>query len=98
MESKNLGGAVRITWTFTDADGAQADPSAIFAVVKAPHLAAESYEYGSDPELVKDGTGIYHLDLTLSACGVWAARAYGTGALVAGSADTLINVRETRTD
>ena len=65
---------------------------------KAPHTAAVSYEYGSDPELVKDGTGIYHLDLTFSACGVWAARCYGTGALVAGSADTLINVKETRTD
>lgn len=98
MEVFNLGQKVRVSAEFTDADGAQADPTAIFAVVKAPDVAAVTYEYNVDAELVKDDTGDYHLDLSLSSAGVWAVRWYSTGTIQAGSSDTLINVRETATD
>ena len=98
MEVYNLGQKVRITAVFTDEDGEAGDPSAVYAVVKEPGEAAVTYTYGTDAEVVKDSVGNYHLDQALDRPGIWAARWYSTGNVQAGSADTLIRVRETVTD
>ncbi len=98
MEIHNLGQKIRVSATFTDAGGEAADPTAVFVVVKAPDADAVSYQYGVDSEVVKDDTGDYHIDQALSSSGVWAVRWYSTGTVQAGSADTLINVRETACD
>ena len=94
----NLGQKVRISAVFTGEDGEAADPSAVYAVVKEPGEAAATYTYGTDPEVVKDSVGNYHVDQALETAGIWAVRWYSMGNVQAGSADTLIRVRETVTD
>jgi hypothetical protein len=94
----NLGQKVRIAAVFSDEDGVEADPSAVYAVVKEPGEAAVTYTYGTDAELVRDSVGNYHLDQGLETAGIWAVRWHSTGNVQAGSADTLIRVRETVCD
>ena len=48
--------------------------------------------------MVKDDTGEYHVDLSLTVAGIWAVRGYSTGSVQAATADTLIRVRETVCD
>jgi hypothetical protein len=94
----NLGQKIRISAEFTDADGAAADPTAVYVVIKAPDSDGVTYTYGEDAELAKDAVGHYHVDQALSSCGIWTARWYSTGNVQAGSADRRIRVRETVCD
>ena len=98
MQVHNLGQKVRVTYSYTNAAGQAADPDAVFVAVKEPGASTTTYQYGVDSEVVKDDTGEYHVDLSLSTTGIWAVRGYSTGSVQAGSADTLIRVRETVCD
>jgi hypothetical protein len=76
----DVGDEVRITGTFTDADGNAQDPTAVFFAFLAPSAtSATTYEYGTDAELVKDSTGVYYVDLDLDEAGLWRYRFYSTG-------------------
>lgn len=79
MASFALGQKIRITATFKDENGAEADPSAVYCQIKDEAGTVTSYQYTVDPEVVKDNTGIYHLDVDLDAVGWWYWRWYSTG-------------------
>lgn len=71
---------VRISTTFTDTSDAVADPTDVSCVVKAPSGTETTSEYNPG-DIVRDSTGIYHLDVTASASGTWVYRFTGTGAV-----------------
>ena len=98
MEVFNLGQKIRVGHTYTNAAGVASDPDAVFVVVREPGSSATTYQYGVDAEVVRDDTGEYHIDLSLSIAGIWAVRGYSTGSVQAATADTLIRVKETITD
>jgi len=79
----DIGDVVRCSAAFTDADGAAADPTTLTFRWQTPAGVEASYVYGTDDELVKDGTGNYHVDLTIDNDGVWYHRFEGTGTNVA---------------
>ena len=98
MEGFNLGQKIRVAYSYTTQAGVPADPGAVFVVVREPGSSAATYQYGADAEVVKDDTGEYHVDLSLTVAGIWAVRGYSTGSVQAATADTLIRVRETVCD
>ena len=98
MEVFNLGQKIRVGYSYTTQAGVAADPGAVFVVVRDPGSNVTTYQYGVDAEVVKDDSGEYHIDLSLSVAGIWAVRGYSTGSVQAATADTLIRVRETATD
>lgn len=83
-----VGQQIRITVRFAASD-TLTDPTAIIFKFKKPNGTITTYTHGTDAQLVKDSTGIYHVDLTLDAEGEWAYRWEGTGALVAADQRTV---------
>lgn len=75
----DLGDLVQVNSTFTDQDDAPADPEAVFCAVRTPSGDVTTYEYGQDAELVKDDTGVYHLNIDANESGFWHYRWYATG-------------------
>lgn len=65
--------------TFTNADGAPANPTTVTIKVKDPTGARTSITLG----IVNDGVGKYHYDLPLTKAGQWFYRFEGTGAVTA---------------
>ena len=62
---------------------ALADPTTITCKVEEPDGTETPYVYPTDPEVIKDAVGKYHLDITVNAEGTWTHRWEGTGAVVA---------------
>lgn len=63
---------VRSSVAFTDFAGNAADPPLGLTVTWKDGSGAENtYTYGVDLEVVKDGVGFYHMDLLLSTTGSW---------------------------
>ncbi len=77
------GTLIQITGTFTNKDGAAADPSTILVKVKDPIGAETTYTYGVDVNVTKASTGVYNATLTPAIAGLWWYRWEGTGALIA---------------
>jgi hypothetical protein len=76
------GTSVRITFTFKNFDGEAADPTNISATVSVRSLSmVTTYVYGVASELVRQGVGIYRLDLVVTAPGEHVVIPTGTGAL-----------------
>lgn len=73
------GTKIRCKGTFSDADGDEQDPENVYFQFIEPEQDAVSYEYGVDPEVVKEATGIYYVDLDGSTIGDWKYRFYSTG-------------------
>ena len=72
------GNTIRSTGTFTDpVTGAVTDPAVIHFSFKNPVGATTTYVYGTDTELVKDSTGVYHVDVDANMVGSWYERWYG---------------------
>ena len=72
------GDLVRCTGTFTNAAGTATDPDVVKASIRSPSTTT-TYTYGTDAELVKSATGIYYVDVSASASGVWWYRFFSTG-------------------
>jgi len=83
MASYDIGDAVRISASFTDIDGVAANPTVLKLVIRDPGGTETPYRAGEDAELVNDGPGEYHFDLTLTAEGPWYYRWRATGAVTA---------------
>lgn len=86
------GQSVRVKMTFRNNAGALADPTTVVLQIERDADAAfSSYDYDDTSDsssdydgIVKDGTGLYHIDLDSSPMsGVWRYRAIGTGAIPA---------------
>lgn len=87
----DIGDAVRCSITFA-VSGTATDPTTVTARVKTPTGTINSYVYGVDSALVKDGIGTYHLDVYPNVAGTWAYRFEGTGAAWSAT-ETTFNVR-----
>lgn len=79
----DIGDLVRVSGAFTNAAGTATDPTAVSLKVIAPDGTQTTYVYGTDAEVVKDSTGNYHADLSVSAAGDWHYQWIGTGAVQA---------------
>lgn len=78
MNNYNQNTLVRCSVTFTDAsNGVAADPTAVTVAVTDPNGASTA------PAAVKDGVGLYHVDVTPTVQGIWTYGFTGTGAVVA---------------
>lgn len=75
----DVGDLVRVTGTFTDSDGSAVDPTALKIYYKAPGGTITEKLYGTDTDVIKDSTGVYHLDIDINASGRWFYRFVGTG-------------------
>jgi hypothetical protein len=81
------GSSVRVTATFENNAQVPTDPTTITAKIKTPAGVTTAYVYGVDSQLVKDSTGIYHIDVSANAAGIWSYRFEGTGSVLAASQD-----------
>jgi hypothetical protein len=65
-----LGTLVRLSAPFV-AGGVAIDPATVTLAIKTPAGVTTTYTYGVDSGLLKDGVGLYHLDVAASASGTW---------------------------
>jgi hypothetical protein len=84
-----LGTGVRVTGTFRVA-GVATDPTTVTASIRSPAGATTTYEYGDDVELVKDSTGVYHVDVDPTLAGRWVYAFAGSGAAQAAGEEIFI--------
>lgn len=74
-----LGTQVRATGTF-QVSSVATDPTTVTAIIRAPAGTETTLVFGADSALVKDSTGVYHVDIATNAAGRWLYRFEGTGA------------------
>jgi hypothetical protein len=79
MTIYDVGDLVRCSATFTDQDDTAVDPTGIAFKVKTPAGVTTTYTYGTDAALVRDSTGNYHVDVSMTAAGLWPYRWASTG-------------------
>ncbi len=75
------GQMVRWFFSYFNLSGAPADPTFVFVKTIDPTGTQRSFVYPSDPEIVKDSTGVYHYDQLPTIVGNWQIRGEGTGSL-----------------
>lgn len=81
MTTKNaydIGDLVRCTGTFASS-GSNVNPSAVMFKVKTPAGTVTTYTYGTDAALVRDSTGVYHVDVDAATAGDYVYRFWSTG-------------------
>lgn len=55
------------------------DPDTVSVSVRNPSGDVTTYVYGTDPEVVKDGVGEYHINIDANEAGRWHVRFFSTG-------------------
>ena len=75
----NVGDLVRISGLFVDENDNPLDPTNTFASFRKPSGSLTVYEYTVDVELVRDGVGDYHADISIDEAGIWTYSFYSTG-------------------
>jgi len=75
----DVGDLVRCTGTFTNAAETAVDPTAVVFMLRSPGGVEMTYTYGEDDELVRDATGVYHVDVDVDEEGSWHYRFESTG-------------------
>lgn len=76
----DIGDVAQLEASFTDEDGAPADPTTVTATVRDPSGNVSSYIVTSG-QIIRDGVGAYHLDVPVDEAGDWFASFVGTGAI-----------------
>jgi len=84
MAVYDIGDLVKVSASFANGSGTLIDPTTVNFSYKMPDGTTGSYAYGADAELVKDDTGMYHVNLqTGSVAGLYRYRFWsgssGTG-------------------
>jgi uncharacterized protein YfaS (alpha-2-macroglobulin family) len=82
MATYVIGQCVRVTASFTSSN-TPTDPTMVTFLIKTPAGVVSSYVYGVDTAPVKDGVGVYHMDVFPNAAGTWTYRVEGTGTAAA---------------
>ena len=75
----DIGDLVRCSVLFEDAAGTNIDPVTVSVKVKPPSGSTVTYVYLTDVALVKESTGLYHVDVSVTIAGTWWFRWYSTG-------------------
>jgi hypothetical protein len=73
------GDLVRLSGAFTDANDAAIDPGVVIFKYKNPSGTTTTKTYVTDPEVVKDSTGNYHIDIDANESGYWHYAVESTG-------------------
>jgi hypothetical protein len=73
---RDLGDIVRLSVNFK-VNGILTDPTGVTATVRKPDGTTTAYAYPAT--IVKDGVGLYHLDVTVDQSGEWTYKFVGTG-------------------
>lgn len=79
----DIGDKAIVSNTFSTVAGVATDPTTIVLEYKKPDGTTTSKTYPDT--IVKDGTGVYHIDITMDQAGEWRAKWTGTGSLIAAS-------------
>ena len=72
MASYDIGDVVRVTGTFTDADGVATDPTTVTGKYKDP-----SDNETTDSSPTNSATGVYYFDIEIDEAGSWKYRLEG---------------------
>lgn len=86
----DVGDRVRVSAVFRDLTGAVADPTTIVVMYRDPSGNVTTKTYVSDPEVVRDSLGGFHLDIDVDEAGTWTYRVEGAGAVVAAGETTFV--------
>ena len=90
----NVGDLIRLSGAFTNPNDSDApiDPTAVFVSRKEPGGTVTIKQHVTDPEVIKDSTGNYHIDIDITAEGLWHYRWYSTGTAQAAEESTFVIV------
>lgn len=91
----DVGDLVRVTATFTNLEGTASDPEGVSVRVRQPDGTVTTLVYGTDNAVVRDNTGVYHVDIDATTAGTWSYRFAGTGT-GRGAAESTFFVQRTR--
>jgi hypothetical protein len=84
MSDFEQGTLIRSTATFTNAAGANTDPTTVTVRYRVGTDTVTTKVYVTDAAVIKSATGIFYIDLAVGALdGTWHVRWEGTGAVVA---------------
>jgi hypothetical protein len=78
-ETVDIGDSRGLKAVIKDANGTPVDPLTLTFEVGLKDGIPAAYVYGEDAAVVRDATGVYHLDFTFPRAGVWAYRVQTTG-------------------
>lgn len=81
INSYHIGDLRRIAGAFKNDAGTATDPTTVRFEFLTPAGVKTTYVYPTNAQLVKDSTGNYHVDLTLTEAGLWFYRWEGEGAV-----------------
>jgi uncharacterized protein YfaS (alpha-2-macroglobulin family) len=73
-----LGDAVTCEAVFKK-NGVELDPTTVTFKVENPSGVQTIYVYGTNVELIRDSTGVYHVDVNANTVGTWLYRFESTG-------------------
>lgn len=79
----DLGDLIELKITFRNDSGAVADPTSPTLAIHKPDGTTTTYVYPTDAQLVKDSTGVYHVNYAPTMAGTHHWRGSGTGAVTA---------------
>jgi hypothetical protein len=79
VNSYDVGQGVVCEATFRNLAAALADPTTVTFKFETPAGAETTYVYLTDAQLVRDSLGLFHVNLTASAHGIWKWRWQSTG-------------------
>lgn len=82
MAINTIGSTIRIFGTLLVND-VPTDPTSLRIEIEDPTGTITNYEYGTDPEVVRDSVGQFHFDLQLTQYGTWLFRWYSNSSLTA---------------
>jgi hypothetical protein len=83
MNVYDIGDRVRLTASFTDASSVAADPTGITCQVSRRQIPNSTTTYVYSSTITRTGAGVYYVEVTPSAEGVWDYRFVGTGSVIA---------------
>ena len=75
----DVGDLVRCVGVFADSEAAAIDPTTVTFKVREPSGDVVAYVYSTDAEVVRDGEGNYHVDVSATEAGTWHYRYESTG-------------------
>jgi hypothetical protein len=79
IESFTVGSKVRCGVTFRNDSKAVDDPTTVVFRVEPPTADAYHLTFGVDSAVVREGQGLYHIDLIVAEAGDWHWSVEGTG-------------------
>jgi len=85
----DVGDVARIEAPFRDVDNQPADPTTVTASIRKPDGTVTDYTV-SLGEIVRDGVGLYHLDVAVDMAGDWFYRFAGTGTVSVADEKTFV--------